>query len=177
MNKLLKGAAVALGTSAMMVAGTSLATTLSRTATVTFISPVVISEDSAMNFGSVQTGGTVGQTLILSSAGGALTGTASALYVAGSQQGIYDVDANASQTLEIWVDNYVTATVVPSAATCNYDGGGAGTCDGSGNKLTSQAAGTGGGSKKLHVGMTLTLAGTETAQAYTPGFDITVNYE
>ena len=147
------------------------ADTFSQSATVEFVSPITVTENTQLNFGTVETGAGAGTTLILDTAG-AITGTASANYISGAAAGDFSVNAQGS-TISIEVNNFGANTVTLSTPTCSYDGAGAAGCD-----TTITGLATDGTDKTLLIGATLTLAGSEGAgSTYSPTFDIVVNYE
>lgn len=147
------------------------AETFSQSASVTFLAPISVVENTQMSFGNVETGATSGQTLILSTAG-AITGTASANYLDSGAAGDFSVTADGS-TISIAVNVTGADTVTLSDPTCSYDGAASTACS---SAITGLAAD--GGTKQLLVGGTLTLSGSEASgQTYSPTFDIVVNYE
>ncbi len=145
------------------------AVTLSTNAVVRFVSPLVIATNQLPNFGSVATGG-AGRVLTLDTNGN-ITNTNAADYMSGAAVGKYTVTGSSNNTVNISAQNYVANNnVIPSAATCAYNGGTANPC----NLAAQVAPGSG---KTLLVGITITTSGVSNdGDTANPMFDLVVTY-
>ncbi len=141
-------------------------------AVVSFVAPITVTANTLPNFGNVITD-VSGQTLTLSTTG-AISGANSSDYVSGALAGNYTIKGSASSTIAISIGGYgADHNVVPSAATCAYNGGAVSSpCN-----LSTQVA-PGNAGKTLLVGLTMTTNNTETdGTVANPTFQITVVYD
>jgi hypothetical protein len=164
MKRLLAGvAAIAL------ISSNALAVTQSVTANIAFDTPLGISKVADINFGTVKAGVADAYT-ITTAASISHTGSGATVYGTPAA-GNLSITGSTTQTIVISVGSYsASGGVTPSAATCNYNGGGAGTC-----ALSGQAAP--GAGKTLLLGVTATVDGTQAAGATAaPTFVVTVVY-
>ncbi len=137
----------------------------------TFVVPVSLVENNALQFGLLDVGFANTETIIIGTNDG-LTDAGS--NVLGGAQAAADltVTASAGQTITILVDTVVNGTGYALATfLCSYDGGADTACDGAGYTATSVASGV------IEVGATMTGDGTAVAGNADGSFNITVNYQ
>ncbi|MGE3623109.1 MAG: DUF4402 domain-containing protein [Bdellovibrionales bacterium] len=153
---------------AVLAANNSVTTPV--TATLTFDTPLSVTKDSDINFGSLQAGMANAYTI---SPAGALTATTPAGILFGTPvAGQLTIAGSTTQTISIQVQNYqANGGVTLSDAMCNYNGGGATACD---TAMPSQLAP--GSGKILLLGVTATTTSATPAGVATPSFDVVVTY-
>ena len=162
--------ALAAGTAALLCASTAgFAATQSVTANISFDTPLSLTKNADINFGTVKAGTastyTITTAAAVSATGGGLslfgTKTAGNISIAGST----------TQTVNISVGGYTAnGGVTPANATCAYNGGAAGSC-------TINGAAAPGAGKTLLLGVDAVVDGTQVAGATaTPSFTVTVVY-
>ncbi len=137
----------------------------------TFVVPVSLVENNALQFGLLDVGFANTETIIIGTNDG-LTDAGS--NVLGGSQAAADltVTASAGQTITILVDTVVNGTGYALATfLCSYDGGADTACDGAGYTATSVASGV------IEVGATMTGDGLAVAGNADGSFNITVNYQ
>ena len=179
------GAILALGTFSLANAATdSLAT-----ANANIITPLTITETTALDFGTIgPDGSAASQTVVLTPAGGVST-TGNAISLGGTAVGVFDVSGEAGQTYVINGPASVTIsegggdtmTVGTFLFSSSNNGAGctnatAAVCNGA--PLTLPGAPPGIGTDTLSVGATLTLdsAPAQTAGSYSGAFPLEVIY-
>ena len=152
-----------------LIAGPCLAATQTVSAAITFDSMLTVTKSADINFGNVKAD-QVGTYVI--SPTGAVTASDGGVVLGGSSQvGNLTISGSTTQAIDIMANNYVADNgVIPSNATCSYDGGVASSCS-----LSSQTApGVG---KILLVGITVAVDGEQDAgMSAAPTFDFVVNY-
>jgi len=156
------------GVAALLISADAMAATQSVNANLSFDTPLTLTKNSDISFGTVQAGlaatYTIDTTGTLTTSGGTyLYGTKSA--------GSITVAGSASQTINISVGGYTANNgVTPSNATCAYNGGSAGSC-------TINAAAAPGTGKNLLIGVDAAVDGTQAAgSSAAPSFTVTVVY-
>jgi len=145
------------------------AATQSMSATLSFAEKVSLSNliDADMGVLLAQTSGVY----TLSPQGG-LTASEGGVALGGDvNAGSVTISGSNEQAITVQATNYTASNgVVPSDATCSYDGGAASAC--AMNGLAPPGAG-----KTLLVGVTITVDGTQAPQTTAaPSFDLVVNY-
>lgn len=152
-----------------LVSSNALAATQSVTANIAFDTVLSVSKNADINFGTVKAG--VTGTHVINTAG-TVSSTGNGVWISGTPAaGNLTIVGSTTQTIDISVGSYVAdESVTPSAATCAYNGGGAGACS-----LSGQAAP--GAGKTLLLGVTVTMDGTAAAgDSSAPTFVVTVVY-
>lgn len=148
--------------------------TFAQTGAITFDTPLTIDTVTNIKFGFVKAS-TAGNFTI--NTAGTITPAGGGVWLGGVKNaGSLKIHGSATQTISITTGTYVSSGigsgVVPSAATCAYNGGAAVACTG----LTLQAAPTAAG-KTLLLGVKVTVDANQTAAtAATPSFTVTVTY-
>ncbi len=166
----MRPAAFAAALGMLCASPSALAATQTVTANIAFVTATALSKNNDIAFGAVTAGQASSYTI---SVGGAVTsGGAGALLGGIKTAGSITIAGSASQTINILAANYSASNgVIPSAATCAYNGAAAAACD----SLTAQAAPAAG--KVLLIGVTVTADGGQAANTTAaPSFDIIVNY-
>jgi Domain of unknown function (DUF4402) len=152
-----------------LISSNVLAATQSVTSNIAFDTPLTINKVADINFGTVKAGVSGAYTITTA---GVVSAGGSGVWLYGTPAaGNLSISGSSTQTISISVGSYTAnGNVTPSAATCNYNGGGAGTC-----ALSGQAAPAGG--KTLLLGVTATADGSQAAgDVDAPTFVITVVY-
>jgi len=160
---------LAVAAAALLFSADAMAATQSVTANLAFDSPLVLTKNSDINFGTVIAG--TASTYTITTAGTVTaTGSGQTLYGTKAAASI-TIAGSATDTVNISVGGYTAqGGVTPANATCAYNGGTAGSCTITG----AAAAGTG---KSLLIGVDATVDGTQAAGAKaTPSFTVTVTY-
>lgn len=160
------GMIAALGAFAPVDAG---AVTQSVTANISFDSPLAITKNADINFGTVRAG--VADTYTISTAG-SVSAAGSGAYLYGTTSAAsLTITGSTSQTISISVGGYTAnGGVTPQNATCAYNGGSSGSCS-----LSSVAAP--GAGKTLLLGVQAVVDGTQTGgSSAAPTFTVTVVY-
>jgi hypothetical protein len=159
---------LAVGIAALMFSADAMAATQSVTSNISFDTPLTITPNQQINFGTVAAG-TAG-TYTISTAGSVTTANGNWLYGT-KAAGNLTIAGSTTDTISISVVSYTASNgVTPSNATCAYAGGAAGSCTLSGIA----APGTG---KTLLLGVDATVDGTQAAgTSATPSFVVTVTY-
>lgn len=160
------GMIAALGAFAPVDAG---AVTQSVTANISFDSPLAITKNADINFGTVRAG--VADTYTITTAG-SVSAAGSGAYLYGTTSAAsLTITGSTSQTISISVGGYTAnGGVTPQNATCAYNGGSAGSCS-----LSSVAAP--GAGKTLLLGVQAVVDGTQTGgSSAAPTFTVTVVY-
>lgn len=148
------------------------AATQSVTVNMEFDTELALTKNSDIDFGLLKAG--VNDTYTMDTTG-SITPSGAGVVLGGTPTvGDIDITGSTTQVIDITANNYVAnGGVTPSAATCNYNGGGEAAC----TTLTGVAAPTGAG-KNLLVGVAIAADGTQVAGATpAPTFDIVVNYQ
>ena len=140
-------------------------------AEVTFVAPVTITENNALQYGLLDVNLANLETVVI--APDSSVTDASSRVVGGTQAASdLTVAATSGQPITILVDNISSGTGYSLASfVCNYDSGADTACDGAGYSETSALSAT------LLVGATLTGDGTAVAGVANGGFDVTVSYQ
>jgi len=159
---------LAVGVAALMFTADAMAATQSVTSNIAFDTPLSITKNADINFGTVAAG--IAGTYTISTAANITTVGGNWLY--GSKAaGSLTIAGSTNDTINISVGSYTAANgVTPANATCAYAGGAEGSCT-----LSSVAApGTG---KALLLGVSATVDGTQAAgSTAAPSFTVTVTY-
>lgn len=148
---------------------------LPQTAAISFDSQITIDTVVNANFGVVLASTAANYTI---NTAGTVTAAGGGVWYGGTTNaGSLKIHGSSSQTLTISTGSYVAGGigngVVPSAATCSYNGGAATACDAG---LTLQVAPTAAG-KTLLLGVKVTVDANQTAgTTATPSFTVTVTY-
>jgi hypothetical protein len=163
------GLKLGLAAAVLMAPFAAIAATQSVTANIAFDTPLTMTKNFDISFGTVAalTAGTY-----TISPAGVVTPSGGGVVLYGTPQaGDIDIAGSATQAINISVGSYTANNgVTPSAATCSYDGGVAGACS-----LTAQAAA--GAGTNLLVGVQVVADGTQAAAtAAAPTFVVTVVY-
>ena len=140
-------------------------------AEVEFVVPVSIVENNALQFGLLDAGFTVAETIVIATNDGV---TDAGLNVLGGSQAAADLTITASPgfLITILVDNVSDGTgYALSNFLCSYDGNADTACDVGGVTETSVASGV------MEVGATMTGDGNAVAGNADGSFDITINYQ
>jgi hypothetical protein len=158
----------------MLFSAPASATTESTTASATFISPIAITVNTALNFGTVLTSIGQNETLIVDTTA-AVTGTGSASYLDSAAAGDASITGSDTQGVDIILNNSAAnGGVSLSLFTCSYDGGAESACD----STLSVAAPTSLGKTLLFGGTaTFTAASYSDGDTASPSFDIVVTYQ
>jgi hypothetical protein len=160
---------LAVGVAALLFSADAMAATQSVTANLSFDSPLVLTKNNDINFGTVLAGTASTYTITTT---GTVSATASGQWLYGSKAaGSITIAGSTTDTINISVGGYTAqGGVTPANATCAYNGGAAGSC------AISAAAAAGAG-KTLLIGVDATVDGTQAAGATaTPSFTVTVTY-
>jgi hypothetical protein len=166
-------AAVAIGVVSILGIQMAYAATQSVTANIRFDTPLTLTKNADINFGSVSAGQANTYTITtagsVSTTGGAGTGVP---LFGPTAAGNISIVGSGAQLINISAGGYTAnGGVTPANATCAYNGGAAGSC--TINGAAAPAAG-----KTLLVGVDATADGTQAAGATaTPSFTITVVYQ
>jgi hypothetical protein len=161
---------LAMMVAAGMVVSDAHAVTQSVTANIAFDTPLSITKNSDINFGTVKAG--VADTYTLSTAG-AVTAAGSGQWLFGTKAaGNLTIAGSSSQLVNVSVGGYTAnGGVTPQNATCAYNGGASGSCS-----ITGAAAP--GAGKTLLLGVQAVVDGTQAAGATAaPSFTVTVIYQ
>lgn len=153
----------------VLVPYAAMAVTQSVTANIAFDTPLSITKNADINFGTVKAG--VNDTYTITTAG-VVTAAGAGQTISGTPAaGNLTIAGSTTQVIDISTGSYTANNgVTPSNATCAYNGGSAGACS-----LTSQAAP--GAGKTLLLGVDATVAGSPAAGATAaPTFVVTVVY-
>jgi hypothetical protein len=160
---------LAVAAAALLFSADAMAATQSVTANIAFDTPLTLTKNADISFGTVVAG--VSSTYTISTTGTVTaTGSGQALY--GSKAaGSITIAGSTTDTINISVGGYTAqGGVTPANATCAYNGGSAGSC----SLATAAAPGAG---KTLLIGTDAIVDGTQTAGATaTPSFTVTVIY-
>jgi hypothetical protein len=149
--------------------GQAMAATQSVTANIAFDTPLAITKNSDIQFGTVKAGAAATYTI---STAGTITAAGSGVWLLGTPApGSLTISGSNTQTIDISVGSYsANGGVTPANATCSYNGGAAGTCAITG----AMAPGVG---KTLLLGVDAVVDGTQAAGATAaPTFVVTVIY-
>jgi hypothetical protein len=159
----------AAGMAGVLAMSNAYAATQAVTANIAFDTPLSLTKNSDINFGTVKAG--VASTYTIS--------TANSISATGGGQWLYGTPAvgditiagSATQVVNISVGGYTAnGGVIPSNAQCAYDGGAEGSC-------TINSAAAPGAGKTLLVGVDAAADGTQVAaDTATPSFTVTVVY-
>lgn len=151
--------------------GAAYAATTSVTATIKFVSNLTITQNTAPNFGYVQTATAGVYTLNTS---GTVTPSGGGVTQGGSPAaGNYTIAGSASQAITISTSGYTASGAsTPSAATCKYGAGSEVAC----TSVAGAAPGAGGTTLLVGLTVTTTNAGTD-GTTNTPSFSLTVVYQ
>jgi hypothetical protein len=149
--------------------GGALAGSLSTNCTIGVDTALSLTLNSDINFGKVKAG--TADTYTISTAGAVSHAGSGAELYGSTSAGSVTIVGSTSRTINISVGSYTANNgVTPQSATCNYNGGGSGTCALSG----AAAAGAG---KTLLLGVQAVVDGTQTAgTSAAPTFVVTVVY-
>ncbi len=142
------------------------------TVQVAFVAPITITETNPLEFGSLDVGMLVTETVVIAP-DNSVTDTFG--NVIGGTQASAKADANATtgRAINILVDTVVAGTYYTLATwMCDYNGGADVACDGAGMSTTSVA-----GDTEVRVGVTLTSLGGAIAGDDDGSFNLTVAYE
>lgn len=159
-----------VGIAVFLYAEKAVSVTQSVTAHINFDTPVSLTKNSDINFGTLSSG--TADTYTITSTG-AVTAAGPGAHVSGSTTaGDITIVGSATQTIDISAGNYTSDNgVTLQNATCSYDGGAAGPC-----AITGAQAPSGSG-KSLLIGVQAVTDGTQTAgTSAAPGFTISVTY-
>lgn len=155
-------------------AGTANALTSSFTASIEVRDALGMSQNTQMNFGTMQTAG-ADRVVHLTQAGANGTGTtATMIDTAAMAAGSYKITGSANNTININGTDGGTANFTFTNINCKYDGGSE--TDIIASTISTAAAPTSAG-KNLVCGAKLTVAAAVTDGSYTPALDITVAYD
>lgn len=165
-----RGVAAVLGTG-LMLANAVCAAQESVVAEVTFVDPIQITEDNALQYGLLDVGLADTETVVIApdgsvtdAGGNVLGGTQAAAQLT--------VDATAGAGITILVDNISGNTGYDlTTFMCNYAGGTDTACDGGGYGATSVS------SADLLIGATLEGDGNAGPGTFNGSFDVTVTYQ
>lgn len=144
--------------------------TQSVTANIRFDTPLTLTKNADINFGSVSAG--VSDTYTISTAG-AVTAAGSGQYLFGATAaGNITIGGSSSQLINISAGGFTAqGGVTPQNAKCAYNGGASGSC-------TITGAAAPGAGKTLLVGVDAVVDGTQAVGATaTPSFTVTVVYQ
>lgn len=148
------------------------AATVSMTANMSFETPLTLVQDAAINFGTLQaaTSGTYvidTRGIIKASNGGVVLGGTPV-------QGRITISGSVTQTVAISTGSYVANSgVIPSQASCEYDGAPIANCDSGGAGMVAP----GGAGKVLKLGVKIDVDGTQTpGSTAAPSFVVAVIY-
>ncbi len=164
-------AALAAGMTSLVAVGCVWAATQSVTANIRFDTPLTITKNADINFGSVTAASAT--TYRISTAGAVSTVTGSGAYLFGTTAAAnLQVAGSTSQLVNISVGSEVANNgVTISNEKCSYGGGAAGSCS-----ITGAAAP--GAGKTLLIGADAAADGTQTAgSSATPSFTVQVVYQ
>jgi len=159
---------LAVAAAALLFSADAMAATQSVTANINFDTPLTITKNNDINFGTVTT---TPDTYTISTAG-SVTAAGSGQFLRGTPTaGNITIAGSTTQTIAISVGSYVASShVTLSNPTCSYNGAAVAACTGSG--LT--APGTG---KTLLLGIDATVgAGATAGTPETPSYTVTIIY-
>lgn len=161
---------LAVAAAALLFSADAMAATSTVTSNISFDTPLTISSNSSINFGTVAAG--VAGTYTMSTAG-ALTSVGGNWLYGNKSAGSLTIAGSANDTITISVGGYTASNgVTPQKATCAYNGGAAASCDNT--AITGAAPGAG---KTLLLGLDAVVDGTQAAgSSATPTIVVTVNY-
>ncbi len=137
-----------------------------------FLDPITVTEDSALQSGLLDVGLANTETIIIAP-DDTVTGTGTGRIVGGARAAAdLTITATSGVTINILVETVSTGTGYGLGTwLCDYETGADLTCDGAGMNVTSVASGA------LRVGVTLTGDGTAVAGNQDGSFDVTVTYQ
>jgi len=160
---------LAVGVAALLFSADAMAATQSVTANLAFDTPLTLTKNNDINFGTVIA--STASTYTITTAG-TVSATGSGQWLYGSKAaGSITLAGSTTQTVNISVGGYTPqGGVTPSNAQCAYNGGGAGSC-------TISAAAAPGAGKTLLIGVDAAVDGTQAAgSTAAPSFTVTVVY-
>ena len=158
-----------IGAAALLFSADAMAATQSVTANMAFDTPLTLTKNNDINFGTVIAGTASIYTITTA---GTVSATGSGQWLYGTKQAAsITIAGSTTDTINISVGGYTPqGGVTPANATCAYNGGTAGSC-------TIAAAVAAGAGKPLLIGVDADVDGTQTAGAVaTPSFTVTVTY-
>lgn len=173
-TKLMKGLVAATGSALLgltIATVTNAANPESVVAEVTFVDPIQITENNALQYGLLDVNLGIGETVVIApdssvtdAAGNVVGGTQAAAELT--------ITATAAQAITILVDNISSNTGYSlSTFMCRYATGSDTACDGAGYGETSVGTGD------LLIGATLSGTGSASAGTFNGSFDVTVTYQ
>lgn len=160
---------LAVAAAALLFSADAMAATQTVTSNIAFDTPLTISQNQAINFGTVAAG--VAATYTISTAGAVTTTGGNWLYGT-KTAGNLTIAGSSNDTVSISVGSFTASNgVTPANPTCSYGGGAATSCT---SAITGAAPGTG---KTLLLGIDAQVDGTQAAgTTATPSVVVTVIY-
>lgn len=163
-NKIILAASAAALSTGLYSAVIS-AATVTANASANVISPLIITENTALNFGDVAVGLTGGDVILAPGGGRSVTGDAEAVVGGANSAGTFTITGQALKAY--------TLTLPPTVDIS----GGVGTMDVTTFSDTSSGAIPAAGTETFNVGATLTIGGAQAPGLYSSTYTVTVNYQ
>jgi len=163
-NKIILAATVAALSTGLYSAVIS-AANVTANASANVISPLVITENTALNFGDVAVGITGGDVVLATGGGRSVTGDAEAVLGGANTAGAFTITGQA-----------LKAYTLTLPATVDISGG-VGTMDVTTFSDTSSGTLPAAGTESFNVGATLTIGGSQTPGLYSSTYTVTVDYQ
>ena len=160
---ILAASAAALSTGLYSAVISAASVTASTSANV--ISPLIITENTALNFGDVAVGLTGGDVILAPGGGRSVTGDAQAVLGGANTAGTFTISGQALKAYTLTFPGTVDIS------------GGVGTMDVTTFSDTSSGSISGAGTETFNVGATLTIGGAQAPGLYSSTYTVTVNYQ
>ena len=164
-NNIILLAASATALSTGLYSAVISAASVTATASANVISPLIITENTALNFGDVAVGLTGGDVILAPGGGRSVNGDAEAVLGGANSAGAFTITGQALKAY--------TLTFPPTVDIS----GGVGTMDVTAFSDTSSGAIPAAGTETFNVGATLTIGGAQAPGLYSSTYTVTVNYQ
>lgn len=164
-NNIILLAASAAALSTGLYSAVISAASVTATASANVISPLIITENTALNFGDVAVGLTGGDVILAPGGGRSVNGDAEAVLGGANSAGAFTITGQALKAY--------TLTFPPTVDIS----GGVGTMDVTAFIDTSSGAIPAAGTETFNVGATLTIGGAQAPGLYSSTYTVTVNYQ
>ena len=163
-NKIILAASAATLSTGLYSAVIS-AASVTANASANVISPLIITENTALNFGDVAVGLTGGDVILAPGGGRSVTGDAEAVVGGANSAGTFTITGQALKAYTL---------ILPPTVDIS---GGVGTMDVTTFSDTSSGAIPAAGTETFNVGATLTIGGAQAPGLYNSTYTVTVNYQ